>query len=189
VGRFVTSPTRRSPALSTPPHSRIRLDSNLRRWFARNLGLWRSRRTYFFTEDDEVLRVDMLLRVEIHGEQREDSQGYRLSWWPEADRGFFERKPHYRREGAMEESLCGHQLHRSCGYLADHPTVSQIRQINEHTMGFESHDDDWETEEQTRLLDQDRYRSCSIHTFRQGVLEVAEIHHEIRLEGAGPPIP
>ena len=34
--------------------SRMHLDSNLRRWFSRNLGLWRSRRLYFFP-DDEVL--------------------------------------------------------------------------------------------------------------------------------------
>ncbi|MFM7436571.1 MAG: hypothetical protein ACKO1Q_11480, partial [Vulcanococcus sp.] len=43
--------------------SRIQLDTTLRRWFNRNLGLWRSRRQYFFP-DDEVLRVDMLLRVQ-----------------------------------------------------------------------------------------------------------------------------
>ena len=29
-----------------PPVSRIRLDSSLRRWFSRNLGLWRSQRLY-----------------------------------------------------------------------------------------------------------------------------------------------
>jgi len=185
----MSSPTHRSPALSTPPHSRIRLDSNLRRWFARNLGLWRSRRTYFFTDDDEVLRVDMTLKVEIHGDQSRDTQGYQLTWWSDDDHGFFERKPQYLREGTMAVSVCGHQLQRSCGYLADQPTVSQIRQINEHTMGFESHYGDWEIEEQIRLLDQDRYRSRSIHTFRHGALEVAEIHHEIRLEGAGAPIP
>ena len=93
--------------------SRIRLDTNLRRWFSRNLGLWRSRRTYFFTEDDEVLRVDMLLRIEIHADAGEGDEGYRFTWWPEQDHRFFDRKPSYRAEGTMEAWLCGHQLRRS----------------------------------------------------------------------------
>jgi hypothetical protein len=45
----------------TPPVSRIRLDSSLRRWFSRNLGLWRSQRLYFFA-DGEALR-DFTTRV------------------------------------------------------------------------------------------------------------------------------
>ena len=40
-----------SPPVPSPPvQPRIQLDSNLRRWFARNLGLWRSRRVYFFLD-------------------------------------------------------------------------------------------------------------------------------------------
>lgn len=184
----MTTPTQ--PGRARPPdeRSRIRLDTNLRRWFARNLGLWRSRRTYFFTEDDEVLRVDMLLRIELHEQTAEGEEGYRFSWWPEADHAFFAVKPRYSAEGTMEAWLCGHQLRRSCGYLAGAPTTSQIRQIDEHSMAFESHYEDWAILEQIRLVDQDRYRSRSIHTWRHGVLELAEIHHEIRLEAAVEPI-
>ncbi len=82
--------------------SRIRLDTNLRRWFARNLGLWRSRRIYFFSEDDEVLRVDMLLRIEIHADAGEGDEGYRFTWWPEKDLRFFDQKPRFRAQGTME---------------------------------------------------------------------------------------
>ena len=46
------------------PRPRIQLDSNLRRWFARNLGLWRSRRLYFF--DDGWVGVVADLQIE-HG--------------------------------------------------------------------------------------------------------------------------
>jgi hypothetical protein len=41
----------------------IQVDSNLRRWFSRNLGLWRSRRQYTFS-DDQVLHLDMNLKME-----------------------------------------------------------------------------------------------------------------------------
>ena len=40
----------------------IQVDSNLRRWFGRNLGIWRSRRQYTFS-DDQVLHLDMNLKM------------------------------------------------------------------------------------------------------------------------------
>jgi hypothetical protein len=50
--------------MPAPIHrSRIQLDSSLRRWFHRNLGLWRSRRTLYFP-DDEILQLDIQLRIE-----------------------------------------------------------------------------------------------------------------------------
>ncbi len=55
-------------------------------------------------------------------------------------------------------------------------------------MAFHSHYEDWEILEQIHLVDQDRYRSRSIYSWRDGALELAEIHHEIRLEGPGEPI-
>ena len=74
--------------------SRIRLDSSLRRWFSRNLGLWRSRRLYFFADGD-VLRVDMMLRIESFSEPIEGEAAYRFSWWPEEDFDFFAKKPRF----------------------------------------------------------------------------------------------
>ncbi len=172
---------------STDPASRIRLDSNVKRWFSRNLGLWRSRRQYFFS-DDETLRVDMMLRVETFREALEGEFDYRFTWWPDQEYDFFERKPRYVREGTMEASLFGHQLRRSRGYLCGSPTRSQIRQVDEHEMVFESHYLDWDIREHIRLVDQDRYRARSIYTRRDGNLELVETHHEIRVEGAGVPI-
>lgn len=175
---FVPDPQSVEPA-SNP--SRFRLDSSLRRWFSRNLGLWRSRRLYFFS-DQEVLRVDMMLRVETFNEPEEGEAAYRFTWWPEKEYDFFERKPRYVRTGSMEAYLCGHQLRRSRGYLCGSPTRSQIRQVDEHEMVFESHYQEWDILEHIRLVDQDRYRSRSIYSWRDGALELAEIHHEIRME-------
>lgn len=167
--------------------SRIQLDSSLRRWFGRNLGLWRSRRTYFFP-DDESVRVDMMLRVESFSEPVEGEAAYRFTWWPEKEYDFFDRKPRYSREGTMEAYLCGHQLRRSRSYLCGTPSKSQIRQVDEHELVFESHYLEWDILEHIRLVDQDRYRARSIFSWRDGELAISEVHHEIRIEAAGAPL-
>ena len=172
--------------------SRVQLDSNLKRWFGRNLGLWRTRRLYFFS-DGEDLRVDMMLRVEAfrepaEGEPAEGDAAYRFSWWPEQDYSFFENNTICVAEGTMEVYLCGHQLRRSRGYLCGKAIDSQIRQVDEHELIFESHYDQWRILEQIRLVDQDRYRSRSIYSWKAGLLEMMATHHEIRVEEAGAPI-
>jgi len=177
--------------LSDPPTSarpRIQLDSNLRRWFARNLGLWRSRRLYFF-DDGEALRVDMMLRVETFSEPVEGDAAYRFTWWPEQEFEFFDKKPRFVPTGTMEAYLCGHQLRRSRGYLCGTSTKSQIRQVDEHELIFESHYQEWDILEHIRLVDQDRYRARSIYSWKDGALELAETHHEIRVEDAGAELP
>jgi hypothetical protein len=183
-------PPVRSPAAAArgPDPSRIQLDSSLRRWFSRNLGLWRSRRLYFFSGEDEALRVDMLLRIEGFSEPVEGEAAYRFTWWPERDYGFFDRQPRFVPSGTMEAYLCGHQLRRSRGYLCGSPVKTQIRQVDEHELVFESHYLEWDVLEHIRLVDQDRYRARSIYSWRDGDLELSEIHHEIRLEGAGIPL-
>ena len=182
-------PYRPAPAVGVRgPGSRIQLDSNLRRWFARNLGLWRSRRLYFFA-DGEPLRVDMMLRVETFCEPIEGEAAYRFSWWPEREYDFFDKQPRYVHTGTMEAYLCGHQLRRSRGYLCGSPTKSQIRQVDEHEVIFESHYLEWDILEHIRLVDQDRYRARSIYSWKDGVLELAETHHEIRVEDAGAALP
>jgi hypothetical protein len=170
-----------------PSRSRIQLDNNLKRWFSRNLGLWRSRRLYFFADGD-VLRVDMMLRVEGFSEPIEGEAAYRFTWWPEKEYDFFERKPRYVRTGTMQAYLCGHQLRRSQGYMCGSPSKSQIRQVDEHELIFESHYQEWDILEHIRLVDQDRYRSRSIYSWRNGELELSEIHHEERMEAAGAPL-
>ncbi|MBE9173864.1 hypothetical protein IQ216_12520 [Cyanobium sp. LEGE 06143] len=173
---------------STPP-PRIQLDSNLKRWFARNLGLWKSRRVYFFA-DGETLLVEMMLRVQAFDSPLDGDAAYRFTWWPEKEFDFFERKPQYPRTGTMEAVLCGHQLQRSSGYLQESAAeqssaASQIRQVDEHELIFTSHYGDWTILEHIRLVDQDRYRSRSIYSWRHGALEIAEDHHELHLEPAG----
>lgn len=181
------SPVAPKPTGAEPPRSRIQLDNTLKRWFSRNLGLWRSRRLYFFADGD-VLRVDMMLRVEGFSEPIEGEAAYRFTWWPEKEYDFFDRKPRYVRTGTMEAYLCGHQLRRSQGYLCGSPTKSQIRQVDEHELIFESHYQEWDILEHIRLVDQDRYRARSIYSWRNGELELSEIHHEERMEAAGAPL-
>jgi hypothetical protein len=164
---------------------RIQMDSSLRRWFSRNLGLWRSRRQYVFA-DDEVQLVDMMLRVEGFRDPVEGEAAYRFTWWPEKETEFFEKKPKYEPSGTMEAYLCGHQMRRTRGYLCGTPTKSQIRQVDEHEVVFETHYQEWDVLEHIRLVDLDRYRARSIYSWKDGVLELAETHHEIRVEAAGP---
>lgn len=176
-----------SPVTSSA-RPRIQLDSNLRRWFSRNLGLWRSRRLYFF-DDGEALRVDMMLRVETFSEPVEGDAAYRFTWWPEQEFEFFDKKPRFVPTGTMEAYLCGHQMRRSRGYLCGTPTKSQIRQVDEHELIFESHYQEWDILEHIRLVDQDRFRARSIYSWKDGALELAETHHEIRVEEAGAALP
>ena len=41
---------------------RIDFDSNLKRWFSRNIGLWHSRRQYFFDEE-KAINLEMYIDV------------------------------------------------------------------------------------------------------------------------------
>ena len=86
----------------------------------------------------------------------------------------------------MEAYLCGHQLRRSIGFLSGLQTKSQIRQVDEHEMIFESHYQEWDILEHIRLVDQDRFRSRSIYSWRNGELDLAEVHHETRIEAVNP---
>ena len=181
------SPVVRMAAGPPAPRSRIQLDNTLKRWFSRNFGLWRSRRLYFFADGD-VLRVDMMLRVEGFSEPIEGEAAYRFTWWPDKEYDFFLRKPLYSKTGTMEAYLCGHQLRRSQSYLCGSPGKSQIRQVDEHELIFESHYEERDILEHIRLVDQDRYRSRSIYSWRNGELELSEIHQEERMEAAGAPL-
>lgn len=177
------------PSTSPPRGSRIQLDSSLRRWFSRNLGLWRSRRLYFFSGEEEGLRLDSFLRIESYEHPVEGEAAYRFSWWPERDFGFYARKPQYQAEGRLDAYLCGHQLRCSRGPFSDLPMRSQIRQVDEHELILGSQHQAWDIEQHIRLIDQDRFRACSTFSWRNGVLDITETHHEIRLEGPGDPLP
>ena len=42
----------------------INLNSNLKRWFSRNIGLWKSYRTYFLDESQKTYNLCMNLNIE-----------------------------------------------------------------------------------------------------------------------------
>ena len=94
----------------------------------------------------------------------------------------------YEREGTIEATLWGHQLLRSREYLSDSPLKTNIRQVDEHESIFGTHYEQWHIHEHNRLIDRDRYRSRAIYSWADDELKIVEHHHEIRLEGAAPPV-
>ncbi|MCT0224177.1 hypothetical protein KQ310_03225 [Synechococcus sp. CS-1328] len=172
--------------MPAPVHrSRIQLDSSLRRWFHRNLGQWRSRRTLYFP-DNEILQFDLRLQVEEITATTEGEAGYRFTWWSEHDEGVSERKPGYQRAGSITAHLWGHQLEGSCGYSFCSPSESQIRQVDEHELIFESLNQGWQILDHIRLVDQGRFRARSIYAWFDGSLDLVETHHDCRLPSDTP---
>ncbi len=159
---------------------RINFDTNLRRWFSRNIGVWKSRRQYFFEQED-VLHLEMFINIEELKENNEHGCCYKFSWWCEQETDFFIKKPNYLKEGVIEASLFGHQLHKSSGYLNNDLCFSNIRQVDEHELIFDSSYDNWHILEHTRLIDHDRYRSRNIYSWKENKLIIVENHHEIRI--------
>ena len=45
-----------------PPE--INLNSNLKRWFSRNIGLWKSNRTYFLEDGQKTYNLCMNLNIQ-----------------------------------------------------------------------------------------------------------------------------
>ena len=143
---------------------RIDFDSSLRRWFGRNIGLWHSKRQYFFDEE-KAINLEMYINVS------------KL-----IQKDFFIKKPNYKSEGEITARLQGHQLIRDCAYLSDSSGISNIRQVDEHELIFESNYDNWHVLEHTRLIDQDKFRSRTIYSWFNDKLKIVENHHEIRVK-------
>ena len=160
---------------------RIDFDSNLRRWFGRNIGLWHSRRQYFFDEEKAV-NLEMYINVAKLIQSDSEFQSYRFNWWCEDEKDFFVKRPTYKSEGETIARLQGHQLIRDSSYLSDSPAISNIRQVDEHELIFESNYDDWHVLEHTRLIDQDKFRSRNIYSWFKDKLSIVENHHEIRIK-------
>ena len=160
---------------------RINFDGNLRRWFGRNIGLWHSRRQYFF-EDEEAINLDMFINIENLSQNDPEFESYRFRWWCEDEKDFFIKRPNYKSEGEITARLQGHQLFRESSYLTNSSGISNIRQVDEHELIFESNYDDWFVLEHTRLIDQDKYRSRVIYSWFNDKLKIVENHHEIRIK-------
>ena len=160
---------------------RIDFDSNLRRWFRRNIGLWHSRRQYFFDEE-KAINLEMFINVSKINQNDLDFESYKFKWWCEDEKDFFIQRPTYKSEGEITARLQGHQLIRNCSYLSDSSGISNIRQVDEHELIFESNYDNWHVLEHTRLIDQDKLRSRTIYSWFRDKLKIVENHHETRVK-------
>ncbi len=159
----------------------ICLDSNLRRWFSRNVGLWKSHRSYFLKEKSKVYNICMFLKIEAMSNKDPWQAHYKFSWYPEKKYSFFEDNPRYKEKGTMKAYIQGHQLIREKFYLSEKKGMSNIKQIDEHEMIFESSYDHWHILEHTRLVDMDNFRFRVIYSWRGNNIEIVENHHEVRL--------
>ena len=167
-----------SGGLSSPE---INIDSNLKRWFSRNLGLWKSNRTYFFEEQRKTHNLCMYINVEALENKKEWESHYKFTWYPEKKYSFFEENPKYKEKGEMKAIIKGHQLIREKFYLSDKEGRSNIKQVDEHEMIFVSSYDDWYILEHTRLVDEDNYRFRVIYSWNKNKLKIVENHHEIKI--------
>ena len=160
---------------------RIDFDSNLKRWFSRNIGLWHSRRQYFFDEE-KAINLEMYINVSKLSKGDSGFENYLFKWWCEDETDFFIQRPTYKSEGEITARLQGHQLIRDSFYLSGSSGISNIRQVDEHELIFDSNYDNWHVLEHTRLIDQDKFRSRTIYSWFKDNLKIVENHHEIRIK-------
>ena len=61
----------------------VSIDSNLKRWFSRNIGLWKSNRTYFLEEERKTYNLCMYINIESLENEKEWESHYKFSWYPD----------------------------------------------------------------------------------------------------------
>ena len=159
----------------------VSIDSNLKRWFSRNIGLWKSNRTYFLEEERKTYNLCMYINIEALKNKKEWESHYKFNWYPEKEYNFFKENPKYKEKGEMQAYIKGHQLIRENFYLSDINGISNIKQVDEHEMIFESSYEDWYILEHTRLIDEDNYRYRVIYSWNKDKLKIVENHHEIKI--------
>ncbi len=159
----------------------ISLNSNLKRWFSRNIGSWKSNRTYFFDESQKTYNLCMNINIEALKNNSQWDSHYKFTWYPEKKYNFFKENPQYKERGEMNAFLKGHQLVRGNFYLSNKEGISNIKQVDEHEMIFESSYEDWYIVEHTRLVDLDNYRFRVIYSWNKSELKIVENHHEIKI--------
>ena len=162
-----------------PPE--VSINSNLKRWFSRNIGLWKSNRTYFIEDKKKTYNICMYINVEAIESNKEWESHYKFTWYPEKKYSFFDENPKYKQKGELHAFIKGHQLIRENFYLSNIDGISNIKQVDEHEMIFESSYEDWYILEHTRLIDQDDYRYRFIYSWNKDMLKIVESHHEIRI--------
>ena len=159
----------------------VTINSNLRRWFKRNIGLWKSQRCYFLKEKSKNYNICMNLKIESLESKNAWESHYKFTWQPSEKYSFFKENPEYKEKGEMKAYIQGHQLIRENFYLSDKKGISNIRQVDEHEMIFESTYDNWHILEHTRLVDMDNLRFRVIYSWNDNNLKIVESHHETRI--------
>ena len=159
----------------------VTINSNLRRWFKRNIGSWNSQRTYFLKEKNKNYNICMNLKIESLESENAWESHYKFTWQPCDKYSFFDDNPEFKEKGVMKAYLQGHQLIRKNFYLSDKKGISNIKQVDEHEMIFESNYDDWYILEHTRLVDMDNLRFRVIYSWNKNNLKIVESHHETRI--------
>jgi len=159
----------------------LSLNSNLKRWFSRNIGSWKSERSYFMKKKNKRYSICMNLKIEGLTNKNEWKSHYKFSWSPSEKYEFFNENPEFKESGEMEAYLKDHQLIREKFYLSEKNGISNIRQVDEHEMIFESSYEDWYILEHTRLIDMDNFRYRVIYSWNKNNLEIVETHHETRI--------
>ena len=81
----------------------------------------------------------------------------------------------------MKAFIKGHQLIRENFYLSDINGISNIKQVDEHEIIFESSYEDWYILEHTRLVDEDNHRYRVIYSWNRDKLKIVENHHETKI--------
>ena len=61
----------------------ITVNSNLKRWFSRNIGLWKSNRTYFLDEEQKTYNLCMNINIQALEKKSEWESHYKFTWYPE----------------------------------------------------------------------------------------------------------
>ena len=74
----------------------IYLNSNLKRWFSRNIGLWKSNRSYFFDEVQKTYNLCMNINIEAIDKNKGRESHYKFMWYPEKKYVFFKENPQYK---------------------------------------------------------------------------------------------
>ena len=97
----------------------INLNSNLKRWFSRNIGQWKSNRTYYLDQAQKTYNLCMNIDIQALKNKSEWESHYKFTWYPEKKYNFFEENHQYKERGEMRAILRGHQLLRENFYLSN----------------------------------------------------------------------
>ena len=61
----------------------ISLNSNLKRWFSRNIGSWKSQITYFLEEGQKTYNLCMNINIQALENKSEWESHYKFTWYPD----------------------------------------------------------------------------------------------------------